>query len=236
MATYATPVSPETPRVRTRWSSAPVTTFGPYREAQHLRLLDMMWRDPELEAEFIANPRAVLERETDLDYSAHHEIVALKEIPGEFTFIVPAVPPAAERQHRLDQMNDWYVIGFTLWWMKQRKDAKAAAPFRGALEVAIIQRTFKDEAFRREMLTDPRTALGDELGASFPDWLKVMSLEDTKDRTHLIVPKNPARETLIDQSEHLAGWFAAMHQFWWWMVSARVHTPIPGTPITEEMG
>ncbi len=91
----------------------------------------------------------------------------------------------------------------------------------------IIGRAWFDQEFKQQMRTDAKTALANEIGATFPPELKVLAPEDTDDTTYLIIPQRPEEQRLLDQTEHLAGWFAAGHNFWYFLNSGRMLRPLP---------
>ena len=52
----------------------------------------------------------------------------------------------------------------------------------------IIARAMKDEAFRQELLTNPKAALERELGITIPDDVVIRVYEDTSTTIHLALP------------------------------------------------
>lgn len=65
---------------------------------------------------------------------------------------------------------------------------EAADGGRGELERRIIQRSLQDEAFRRQLLEDPKAAVEQELGARLPEGINVQALEETADTVYLVIP------------------------------------------------
>jgi hypothetical protein len=80
---------------------------------------------------------------------------------------------------------------------------------RRAFELQLIEKAWKDDAFRQALLTDPQGAVERELGAKLPAGLQVKVLAETPDTFYLVLPANPDRAPvgqLADQQlEAVAG-------------------------------
>jgi hypothetical protein len=63
-----------------------------------------------------------------------------------------------------------------------------AASDRQEIERRIVQRSLEDEAFRKQLLDDPRAAIGEEIGAPLPDEVQVVAVEETADTIYLVLP------------------------------------------------
>jgi hypothetical protein len=59
---------------------------------------------------------------------------------------------------------------------------------RAAMEQRIIQRSLEDDAFRQQLLADPRAAVEQELGAQLPSGVRVQVVEETADTVFLVIP------------------------------------------------
>jgi Nitrile hydratase, alpha chain len=80
---------------------------------------------------------------------------------------------------------------------------------RREVELQLIEKAWKDDAFRQALLTDPREAVERELGAKLPGGIQVKVLAETPDTCYLVLPANPDRAptgALTDQQlEAVAG-------------------------------
>ena len=68
---------------------------------------------------------------------------------------------------------------------------------RQQFEARIISKAWKDEAFRKRLLEDPKAVMAEELAslhekANLPDNVKVTVVEETADQIYLVLPMNPA--------------------------------------------
>ena len=56
----------------------------------------------------------------------------------------------------------------------------------------IITRAMKDEAFRQQLLSNPRNAIESDQGVSLPANLMIQVHEDTPTTIHLVLPMQPS--------------------------------------------
>ena len=74
---------------------------------------------------------------------------------------------------------------------------------------AIIAKATNDEAFREQLLDNPKAALGRTLGVTFPQGVTILVHEDTSTTLHVVLPVNSQegkpRELSDAELEHVAG-------------------------------
>jgi hypothetical protein len=63
---------------------------------------------------------------------------------------------------------------------------------RDYINAEFTRRAWQDEAFRDELLRDPRGVVERELGVRLPEHLKLNVHEETADELHFILPPRPA--------------------------------------------
>jgi Nitrile hydratase, alpha chain len=80
---------------------------------------------------------------------------------------------------------------------------------RRDMELQLIEKAWKDAAFRQALLTDPRGAVERELGAKLPAGLQVKVVAESPDTFYLVLPANPDRapagQLTDEQLEAVAG-------------------------------
>jgi hypothetical protein len=64
---------------------------------------------------------------------------------------------------------------------------------RRDFELQLIEKAWKDEAFRQALRSDPRGAVEKTLGSKLPAGLQVKLVEETADTFYLVLPANPDR-------------------------------------------
>jgi hypothetical protein len=72
---------------------------------------------------------------------------------------------------------------------------------RKDLETAVILKAWKDDAFRKELLSNPKAALAKLTGQPLPDDVQVVVHEETAKTFHLCLPATPATVTELDDQE-----------------------------------
>jgi len=85
----------------------------------------------------------------------------------------------------------------------------SAAPVatRQELESALIQKCWKDPAFRKEVVSDPKGMLEKHLGRKLPKQVKIFIHEEDANTLHMSIPPAPANvsELSDEDLEKVAG-------------------------------
>ena len=55
----------------------------------------------------------------------------------------------------------------------------------------IVEKSALDADFRQQLIADPKTAIGDELGISIPDTMDIVVHESDMRTVHLALPPDP---------------------------------------------
>ncbi|MCY9663628.1 NHLP leader peptide family RiPP precursor [Paenibacillus alginolyticus] len=63
----------------------------------------------------------------------------------------------------------------------------------GILKEKIIQKAWEDEAFKNQLIANPKAALKQAFGITLPDDIKVKAVEETSTEFVLVIPTNPAK-------------------------------------------
>ncbi|KRE50770.1 NHLP leader peptide family RiPP precursor [Paenibacillus sp. Soil724D2] len=61
------------------------------------------------------------------------------------------------------------------------------------LKAQIIQKAWEDEAFKNQLIANPKAALKQAFGITLPDDIKVKAVEETSTEFVLVIPTNPAK-------------------------------------------
>lgn len=62
---------------------------------------------------------------------------------------------------------------------------------RAAFESEVIERAWKDESFKANLIQDPVGTLSNEYGTNLPDGIEIEVLEETSNKAYLVLPVNP---------------------------------------------
>ncbi|OPH46887.1 NHLP leader peptide family natural product precursor [Paenibacillus ferrarius] len=61
------------------------------------------------------------------------------------------------------------------------------------LKSQIIQKAWEDEAFKNQLIANPKAALKQAFNITLPDDIKVKAIEETSTEFVLVIPTNPAK-------------------------------------------
>jgi Nitrile hydratase, alpha chain len=67
----------------------------------------------------------------------------------------------------------------------------------------LIEKAWKDDAFRQALLTEPQGVVERELGGKLPAGLQVKLVEESADTFYLVLPANPDRAPAGQLSDRL---------------------------------
>jgi hypothetical protein len=80
---------------------------------------------------------------------------------------------------------------------------------RNELEAKIIAKAWQDEAFKQELLSNPKAVFSQELGQSISDEVEIRILEENLTTLYLVLPMKPVvandEELSEEQLEAVAG-------------------------------
>ncbi len=68
---------------------------------------------------------------------------------------------------------------------------EAAGSARAEMERRIVQRSIEDDAFRQQLLADPKATVEQELGSRLPEEVRVETVEETAETIYLVLPGTP---------------------------------------------
>ncbi len=70
---------------------------------------------------------------------------------------------------------------------------KSPMETRKIFESKLIEKAWKDEEFKKELVKNCKEAIEKETGVKIPDNINVTVLEETADEVYLVLPQNPAK-------------------------------------------
>ncbi len=72
---------------------------------------------------------------------------------------------------------------------------------RFEFEQKLIQQAWENEAFKQELLSNPKAVFARESGQELPTNLEVEVIEETANKVYLVLPTNPAPDITKELSE-----------------------------------
>jgi hypothetical protein len=77
------------------------------------------------------------------------------------------------------------------------------------LQARLIAKAWEDESFKKALLSEPKSAIEEELGVELPDGLEIQVVEETATRICLVLPAPPEQlpdaQLAEEQLEAVAG-------------------------------
>lgn len=90
--------------------------------------------------------------------------------------------------------------------MNEQQNTQA---IRQQIEAHIIAQAWKDEAYKKELLNNPKAVIGKEFGVQLPAEVNVTVMEETSSSLYFVIPNLPTgvatAELTEDQLETVAG-------------------------------
>jgi hypothetical protein len=94
-----------------------------------------------------------------------------------------------------------------VWKGKEAAMTQATATNRTELEARLIARAWQDDAFKQQLVDDPRAAIAAEFGRAVPEGIEMRVVEETATVRYLVLPPNTTR--LSDEElDRTAGGFS----------------------------
>lgn len=78
---------------------------------------------------------------------------------------------------------------------------------RAEFEAHLVDKAWRDEVFREELLRDPKAVVARELAqlregdVLFPEHLKISVMQESEDQLYLVIPPLPKREPEMGEGE-----------------------------------
>jgi hypothetical protein len=69
----------------------------------------------------------------------------------------------------------------------------------------VIAKAWQDEAYRKELIADPKGVLQKEFGVELPEGLSIEVLEESPSKLYIVIPPKPTGELSDEQLEAVAG-------------------------------
>ena len=89
---------------------------------------------------------------------------------------------------------------------EDRDELQQAILARKDLELKLVAKAWQDDAFRQQLLADPRATIQQELGIELPEDVEVKIFEEQPDQAYVLLPQKPTRldQATIRESEELS--------------------------------
>ncbi len=161
------------------------------RKDLDIHLITRALKDEAFKQELLANPKAVVEKELGAKLSEELEINVLEETEDTIYMVLPCNPYEGLSEPELKASLGMTYEDVAHWVLEQQRNALLDE----AESVAIVSRAWKDEAFKQELLSHPKTTLAKELGSTISDDLDIKGMSETPNTLYLVLPNIPEKAT-----------------------------------------
>ncbi len=145
-----------------------MTTIANAQKVQEV--IAKVWSDESLKTKLLDNPKSVL-AEYGLHFSTAMDVQVHENTSSLMNYVLPLpseIPPGV--------------------------DMEEIEPVAGK----VIKLALADEAFKTNLLSDPKSAIAEATNMTLPMSLEIRVYEDTPTVKHLVLPVNPANSELSD--------------------------------------
>jgi len=90
-----------------------------------------------------------------------------------------------------EEMSEGITPKLPLWSYQVQSNSKLAVRTRKDLEFYLIAKSFEDELFKQDLLSNPKAIVEQELGITLPEEIEINVLEETENILYIVLPGNP---------------------------------------------
>ena len=72
---------------------------------------------------------------------------------------------------------------------------------RRELEANLIAKAWQDEAFKQQLLDNPKSAIAEAAGISLPENIEVEAILETSNKFYLVIPQPPTQQEELSDKE-----------------------------------
>ena len=157
------------------------------RKDLEIHLITRALKDEEFKRELIANPKAVIESELGTKLPDELEITVLEETENTVYMVLPCNPYEGISEEELKTNFGMTYEDVAQWVLEQQKGTF----LDDSRSIKILSKSWKNVAFKRELITNSQTIIEQELGATnLLQDIDFKVLEETVNTIYLVVPKN----------------------------------------------
>jgi hypothetical protein len=155
------------------------------RKDLEIHLITRALKDEGFKQELLANPKAVVEQELKTKLPEELEINVLEETETTLYMVLPCNPYEGMSEEELKASLGMTYEDVAQWVLEQQRNAL----LDDTSGVAMLSRVWQDEAFKQELLTNPKEILKQELRTTIPDHLNIQALAESPYILYLVLPR-----------------------------------------------
>lgn len=154
------------------------------RKDLEIHLITRALKDEDFRKELIANPKAVIENELGTKLPEDLEIKVLEETEDTVYMVLPCNPYEGVSEEELQASLGMTYEDVALWVLEQQRNCLLDEES----SIAIISRTWRDKAYKQELLNNPILIVEKELGEKIQENIKINIFEETANIIYILLP------------------------------------------------
>jgi hypothetical protein len=154
------------------------------RKDLEVHLITRALKDEEFKQELMANPKAVVKQELGTKLPDDIEYNVIEETETALYIVLPSNPYEGLTEPELQALLGLTLEDVALWVFEQQRNTMLDE----ASSVAMISRAWKDEAFKQELLSNPKVTLANKLGILTPDSFDIQVVSENSNSLYLVLP------------------------------------------------
>ena len=163
------------------------------RKDLEIHLITRALKDEEFKQELLANPKAVIEKELDIELPSDLEINVLEETEDTLYMILPCNPYEGISEEELkslvgmtyEDVSQMTYEDVSQWILTQQKNTL----LDDQSSVKIIARAWRDEVFKQELSRNPLKVIENELKTEIKQNIQIKVCIENEKELYLILPK-----------------------------------------------
>ncbi|MEH1830139.1 MAG: NHLP leader peptide family RiPP precursor [Nostoc sp.] len=146
-------------------------TLNPRTQAE-FEIIAKAWKDDAFKQALLSNPKTVLEQELGTTLPSNLKVRVVEAQSDHFYLRLPAKPEVADSLPLSELVQSM-----------SQTDGEAIA--------TLVAKSWKDAAFKQSLLSNPKAALADAVGAELPANFRVEALEEDANSLVMVLPVKP---------------------------------------------
>ncbi len=163
-------------------------------KAKMAAIVTKSWKDEAFKKQFLANPRKVLQKEAGFEIPEGVTPEILEETSKKLFFVLPPKPAKEIGKKGLDDIE---------------KIKKMKKPGLQHYYTVLALRSWMDEGFRKNLISDTRSAIQKEFGVQMPKDVSLEVVESDPKKFYFVLPAKPSDELDDSELESVAGGISA---------------------------
>ena len=155
------------------------------RKDLDVHLITRSLKDEEFKQELLANPKVVVEQELRTKLPEELEINVIEETEDTLYMVLPCNPYEGMSEEEMKASLGMTYEDVAQWVLEQQKNTL----LDDASSVMMLSRVWKDEAFKRDLLSHTKATLAKELGSKIPVCVDIKVVSESPNILYLVLPK-----------------------------------------------